>query len=68
MLGESFEIPGGACPALMEPWGANKTLKGHLLFCFEHLEVLWGSLGILLGPWGLLWEASGGPGGALERP
>ena len=35
---------------------------------FEHLESLGKALGILLGPWGLLWDALEGPGGALGGP
>ena len=71
MLRVSFGIIG----CLGGPYGAigglMKTLKYHwFLLCFECSEVLgraW-ALEILLGPWGLLWEALEGLGGPWEVP
>ena len=65
----SFGIPGGAWVARMEPSGAYENIQNHLLLLgFEHLEVLGRALGIPLGPWGLLWGALEGLGGALGSP
>ena len=56
---------------LWRHWGAYEHIEKPYGFCFEHLEVLGRALGILLGPWGLLWElwgALGGPLGVSEEP
>ena len=78
--GRPLEVLGGAREVFWEPWGClggpygdieglMKTLQNRLVFiCFEHLEVLGRTLGILLGPCRLLWGALEGPGGALGGP
>ena len=64
--GRPLEVLGGARGVFWDPWGClggpygaigglMKTLKNQwFLLCFEHLEVLGRTLGIPLGPWGLL--------------